>query len=128
MRAISSLVVAPGRRGEGGGAVAKVVEAEALDADGLGRGEPDTAAEVAAPEKPALGRREHEPLGALLGPGPEVLLERVGDEARHRHRALAGLALGRAVDLGDLPDHGDRPRLASLPAPFPPDSQGVTTP
>src|SRR6266498_4007418 len=93
---------------------------KALDPDRFDGWEPDAAAEVAAPQEPALGRREHEPLGALLGPGPEVLLERVGDEARHRHRAIAGLALGRAgsvlaVDLGDLLDHRHRPRPQVYP-------------
>src|SRR6266498_4969442 len=102
----------PGRRREGGGAVAKVVEAKALDSDRFRRGQPDAAAEVAPAHPPALGRGEDEARRARLGPGRKVFLERPDHEARERHGAETGLALGRApaelpVDLRHLLGHLD---------------------
>jgi hypothetical protein len=97
---------------EGGGGVAKVVEAEPLDPGRSGGRDPDPAGEVTAPDRPTPLGREHQPIRAGLGIAAEVRGQRLRRDRGQRHRAQAGARLGRpegepTPDLQELLGHGD---------------------
>jgi hypothetical protein len=83
------------------------MEAKPVQANRSGGRAPDPPVEVAPPEQPTLGGGEHQPIGAALAVGSQVLGQGGGRHRRQGHGAPAGLGLGRppgevAVDLGRL--------------------------
>lgn len=116
IRAMSSLVVAPGAGGKGPGRVAKIVESHSLEAGGPGGREPDSLAEVAALQRRPLLRREHVVVGLAAVPG--AVAPQLGHEHRRQgHRATPGTALRIVLDhlarrqAEALAAHGDAGRI-----------------
>jgi len=99
--------------------VAKVVDAQALQAGGLGRRHPKARPEARNPQRPSTRGGEDVAAGPLGG--GKVCLQLTDDEGRQPDGPPAGTRLGRASDqlalgLGEDFGHGDRPGQQIDPA------------